>query len=114
VKPEYVPDAGQVVWLSPDPQRESERAGRRPFLVLSPRAYNAKTSLIVGVPITLKRKGYPFEVELPHDGSITGVILADRVKSLDWRARFADYAADAHPNNLRDVRALIATLLQLQ
>ena len=101
---EYIPDAGHIVWLS----------GHRPFLVLSPRRYNAKTSLAVGVPITSKRKGYPFQVELPPEGRVAGVVLADQLKSLDWRARLAEHAEDASPLTLRDVRALIATFLDLR
>jgi mRNA interferase MazF len=110
----YVPDVGHIVWLSLDPQHGREQAGRRPFLVLSPRAYNAKTSLAVGVPITSARKGYPFEVALPRDGRVTGVALADQVKSLDWRARLADFAQDVPPRTLHAVRALIVTLLDLR
>jgi mRNA interferase MazF len=113
-KAPYVPDAGQIVWLSLDPQRGREQAGRRPFLVLSPRAYNAKTSLAVGVPVTSVRKGYPFEVPLVPGRRVSGVALADQVKSLDWRARFADYAEDVSSSTLRDVRVLIATLLDLR
>lgn len=109
----YVPEVGHIVWLSLDPQRGREHTGRRPFLILSPREYNAKTSLAVGVPITSKTKGYPFEVAVRGAGSITGVALADQVKSLDWRARLADYAAQASPSTLRSVRHLLATLLQL-
>jgi mRNA interferase MazF len=99
----YVPDVGHIIWL-----------GRRPFLVLSPRAYNAKTSLAIGVPVTTARKGYPFEVPLDPAGRVSGVALADQVKSLDWRARFADYAEDVAPATLHNVRAMIATLLDLR
>lgn len=110
----YVPEVGHIVWLSLDPQQGREQAGRRPFLVLSPHEYNLKTSLAVGVPITSVRKGYPFEVPLPTDGRVTGVVLADQVKSLDWNARSVDFAEEVPPRTLRDVRALIATLLNLR
>ncbi len=96
---EYVPEVGHIVWLTLDPQRGREHAGRRPFLVLSPRDYNAKTSLAVGVPITSKVKGYPFEVAIRGADSIADVALADQIKSLDWRARLAGYAAQASPSN---------------
>ena len=109
----YVPDVGHVVWLSLNPQRGREQAGRRPFLVLSPRAYNEKTSLAVGVPVTSSRKGYPFEVPLPDGGRIAGVALADHVKSLDWRARLAEFVEETSEPTLRDVRKLIATLLDI-
>jgi mRNA interferase MazF len=108
----YTPDVGHIVWLSLDPQRGREQSGRRPFLVLSPRDYNAKTSLAVGVPITSTRKGYPFEVPLPT-GRVKGVVLADQVKSLDWKVRVAEFAEEAPSRTLREVRTLIATLLDL-
>jgi mRNA interferase MazF len=111
---EYIPDAGHLVWITLDPQLGHEQAGRRPFLVLSPLAYNAKTSLMVGVPVTSKRKQYPFQVELPAGGSITGVALADQLKSFDWRARRAEHAEVADRTTLRDVRSLIATFLNLR
>ena len=87
--PSYVPDRGDVVWLSFDPQAGHEQAGRRPALVLSPAAYNGKVGLALLCPITSQIKGYPFEVRLPSDLAVTGVVLADQVKSLDWRARRA-------------------------
>ena len=87
----YVPDRGDVVWLSFDPQSGREQAGRRPALVLSPRAYNQRTSLAILCPITSQIKGYPFEVALPPGSQIQGVILCDQIKSLDWRVRRADF-----------------------
>jgi mRNA interferase MazF len=102
------------VWLSLDPRRGREQAGRRPFLVLSPRAYNEKTSLAVGVPVTSASKRYPFEVRLAAAGRVTGVALADQVKSLDWRARRAEHADDVPLSTLRAVRSLIASLLGLR
>ncbi len=84
---EYIPERGDLVWLMFNPQVGHEQAGRRPALVLSPRPYNAKTSLFVVCPITSQVKGYPFEVAVPPGGSIQGVILSDQIKSLDWRAR---------------------------
>jgi len=83
----YVPERGEVVWLSFDPQAGHEQAGRRPALVLSPKAYNAKTGLMLCCPMTTKIKGYPFEVVLA--GPSPSAALADQVKSLDWRARQA-------------------------
>ena len=109
----YVPDAGHIVWMSLDPQRGREQSGRRPFLVLSPRAYNAKTSLSVGVPITSKSKGYPFEVQLSTPELVEGVALADQIKSLDWRIRSAQFAGQAAPATLRAVKQLLSTLLGL-
>jgi len=85
----YVPKRGDVVWLAFDPQAGHEQAGRRPALVLSPEAYNAKVGLALFCPITSQKKGYPFEVDIPAGLRVSGVVLADQVKSLDWRARDA-------------------------
>jgi mRNA interferase MazF len=85
----YVPDRGDAVWISMDPQAGHEQSGRRPALVLSPALYNGKTGLALFCPITSHVKGYPFEVPAPPGSPIRGVLLADQVKSLDWRARKA-------------------------
>src|SRR5437588_1289807 len=86
----YVPERGDAVWITLDPQAGHEQAGRRPALVLSPAAYNGRVGLALLCPITNQAKGYPFEVVLPQGLSVTGVVLADQVKSLDWGARKAD------------------------
>jgi mRNA interferase MazF len=83
----YAPDRGDVIWITFNPQAGHEQAGRRPALVLSPAAYNRKVGLAVLCPITNQIKGYPFEVLLPQGLKVTGAILADQVKSLDWKAR---------------------------
>lgn len=85
----YVPERGDVVWLSFDPQAGHEQAGRRPAVILSPALYNGSSGLAIAVPITSHVKGYPFEVQLPMDFAVNGVILADHLKSVDWRARKA-------------------------
>lgn len=83
----YVPDRGDAVWITLDPQAGHEQGGRRPALVLSPAAYNGRVGLALLCPITGQAKGYPFEVGVPEGLVVTGVVLADHVKSLDWRAR---------------------------
>jgi mRNA interferase MazF len=88
-KSTYVPARGDAVWITLDPQAGHEQAGRRPALVLSPAAYNGRVGLALLCPITGQVKGYPFEVELPPGLAVSGVVLADQVKSLDWRARTA-------------------------
>lgn len=87
----YVPDRGDVVWLYFDPQAGREQAGRRPAVVLSPRVYNAKAQLAVVCPITSRKKGYAFEVDIPAGLAVVGVVLADQVKSVDWQVRRASF-----------------------
>jgi mRNA interferase MazF len=107
----YVPDAGDLVWLTFDPQAGHEQRGRRPALVLSPRAYNARAGLAIACPVTSQAKGYPFEVALPSGGTIDGVVLADHVKSLDWRERRAALAGRAPDSVVDDVRERLRPLL---
>jgi len=83
----YVPQRGDVVWISLNPQAGHDQAGRRPAVVVSPGSYNAKTGLALLCPITSQVKGYPFEVRLPEGLPATGAVLSDQVKCLDWRAR---------------------------
>jgi mRNA interferase MazF len=85
----YVPERGDLVWLTFDPQAGHEQAGRRPAVVLSPAHYNSRAGLAVVVPVTRQEKNYPFEVPLPEAAAVAGVVLADQMKSVDWRAREA-------------------------
>ena len=107
----YVPKRGDLVWLTFDPQAGHEQARRRPAFVLSPEAYNRKTSLFLACPVTSRVKGYPFEVTLPAGLPVNGVILADQIKSLDWKERKAQFAARATNRVIEDVVALILPLI---
>lgn len=86
----FIPDRGDAVWVTLNPQAGHEQSGRRPAVVLSPRVYNGKVGLAILCPITNEIKGYPFEVLIPSGLAISGAILSDQVKSLDWRIRKAD------------------------
>ncbi len=108
----YAPDRGDVVWLEFDPQAGHEQARRRPALVLSPIAYNQRVGLALVCPITSRVKGYPFEVAVPStEPALRGVILADQVKSLDWRARKATLLARVTESTIEEVIGLIGRLL---
>ena len=113
VKREYVPDAGDVVWVEFSPKLGREQAGRRPAVVLSPRVYNERASLAVLCPVTSHAKGYPFEVALPAGSRLRGVVLADQLKSLDWRQRRAQKAGRISPETLAQVRKRVGTLIGL-
>lgn len=106
------PGAGDLIWISFDPQRGSEQSGRRPALVLSPHEYNNRVGLALMCPITSKIKGYPFEVCLPPEGEIKGVVLADQVKSLDWRTRNAEIAGRVPKSIFEEVLSKLGTLLK--
>lgn len=111
VKAAFVPDAGDFVWLTFDPQAGREQAGRRPALVLSPKIYNRKSGLALACPITNQVKGYPFEVGVPAGHGATGVILADHLKSIDWKARHAERLGRCTDETMAEVRAKLASLL---
>jgi mRNA interferase MazF len=108
----YVPDRGDLVWLEFTPQAGSEQRGRRPALVISPKAYNGKVGLALFCPITSKIKGYPFEVLLPDGYSVGGVILSDQLKSLDWRTRKAKFIERISSDLLAMVTARVLPLLE--
>lgn len=107
--PRYVPEAGDIVWLNFTPQSGHEQAGHRPALVLSPAAYNGKTGLMLCCPLTTQIKSYPFEVLL--SGTPPSAILADQVKSLDWRSRSAKLKSRVTPEQLAEARAKIRALI---
>jgi mRNA interferase MazF len=108
---EEAPERGDLVWLQFTPHAGREQAGRRPALVLSPRAYNRASGLMVACPVTSRVKGYPFEVPLPEGLPISGVVLADHLKSLDWRTRRAERVAQVPAALLDEVQARLAPLL---
>ena len=108
----YVPERGDIVWLDFSPQAGFEQAGRRPGLVLSPKAYNQKTGRCVVCPITSKRKGYAFEHALPDACGIDGVVLVDHVKNQDWESRNAQYAARLTGADLDPVCDIIEALIR--
>lgn len=107
----YIPDRGDVVWLAFSPQMGHEQAGRQPAIILSPQAYNGKVGLAICCPITNQQKGYPFEVRIPNNMQVSGVILADQVKSLDWRARKAELIDQIPMSIVAEVLAKLNTLL---
>jgi mRNA interferase MazF len=109
----HIPDSGELIWLSFTPQAGREQAGRRPALVLSPRSYNAKVGLCLVCPVTPHVKGYVFEVALPDGLPVKGVVLADHVKSADWRERGSDHIATVPADVLDEVRAKLKPLLGL-
>jgi mRNA interferase MazF len=108
---EYVPEAGDIVWLQVNPIDSASR--REPALVVSPRAYNNLTKLMVVCPISHNAKGYPFEVNLNSDAAVSGVVLSDHVQSIDWIESEASYVAEAPEAVLDDCLAKLKALLQL-
>ena len=100
------------MWLCFHPQAGHEQAGRRPAVVLSPQQYNARVGLALFCPITSRAKGYPFEVAIPAGLPVGGVVLSDRVKSLDWRARRADFICALPRETVTEILEKLAVLLR--
>ena len=108
----YVPDRGDIVWISLNPQAGHEQAGRRPAVVVSPKSYNGKVGLGLFCPVTSRVKGYPFEVAIPKGLPVGGVVLADQVKSLDWRVRKAEFAGRLPAEARDEVLGKLGALLE--
>jgi len=106
-----IPEAGDIGYLDFDPQAGHEQARRRPALILTPSGYNAKAGLAIVAPVTSRTKGYPFEVSLGAGFPVRGVILADQLKSFDWRIRRFKFICKADQAAVRQTRELVAELL---
>jgi mRNA interferase MazF len=109
----YLPNRGDVVWISLNPQTGHEQAGRRPAVVVSPLAYNRKVGLALLCPVTSQIKGYPFEVIIPQGLKLSGAVLSDQVKSLDWRARRAELICTLPKDAIDEVVQKLSTLVSL-
>ncbi len=112
MKNSYIPSRGDLIWIDFDPQAGKEQSGRRPALVISPVDYNKKVGLALICPITNQQKGYPFEVILPLSLKITGVILSDHIKSLDWKIRNAEYKDKLPESIMEEILSKIITLIE--
>jgi mRNA interferase MazF len=107
----YVPDRGNLVWINFNPAVGREQQGRRPAVILSPRAYNKPSELVLLIPITSRRKGYPFEQPLPDGLAVAGVALCDQIKSMDWKNRDIQFIQELPIETMIQIRAKIATLI---
>ena len=108
----YVPCRGDIIWLDFDPQSGSEQKGRRPAITISPKEYNEKVGLGLFCPITSRAKGYPFEVEIGSEIKTKGVVLADQIKSLDWRYRNAEFIENVQLLIIKEIQELLSLLIR--
>lgn len=107
----YTPEKGDIVWLDFTPQSGHEQRGRRPAIVLSKKAYNQKIGLALFCPITSKEKGYPFEVKIVGK-KITGCVLSDQIKSLDWTERNIEYIEESNKDIIEEIIEKIELLIE--
>jgi len=108
----YIQQRGDVVWINMHPQAGHEQTGRRPAIVLSPRAYNSKVGLALFCPITNQIKGYSFEVIIPSGLKVTGAVLSDQVKNLDWKIRDTEYYDRVPETVILEIFKKLNTLLR--
>jgi len=108
----YFPGRGDAVWLNFSPKAGHEQSGRRSAVVVSPKSYNKKVGLGLFCPITSQIKGYPFEVIIPAGLSISGVVLSDQIKSLDWRVRNAQFICKLSESTISEVLKKLSTLMK--
>ena len=106
----YVPDRGDIVWLSLNPSIGREQKGRRPAVVISPKYYNSKVGLALLCPMTSQKKGYPFEVEI-ETKKIQGVVLADQIRAIDWKIRKTKLVTRVDSETLNEILAKIEPLV---
>jgi mRNA interferase MazF len=109
---DYIPDRGDIIRIDFDPQAGHEQKGTRPAIVISPKRYNGTIGLAIVCPITNKKKGFPFEILIPKELDVTGVILADHVKSLDWKVRNAEFILKAPQSLIQNTLKRISFLIQ--
>ncbi len=110
----FIPDRGDIIWITFNPQAGHEQAGRRPALVISPVAYNGKVGLAILCPVTNQIKGYPFEVAIPEGLKVTGAILSDQVKNLDWKARESEFLCKLPNAATQEVLKKLNTLIRFE
>jgi mRNA interferase MazF len=105
--PQYIPHKGDFVALSFNPQSGHEQKGRRPALVISNDLFNQKTGLALVCPITNTNRKYPFHLRIPDNCVLTGFIMIDQIKSVDFEARSIKYIDKAPPHVLAEALALL-------
>lgn len=104
---EYIPQKGDFVIVTFNPQSGHEQKGRRPALVVSNNLFNERTGLAIVCPITNKSRDFPFHVKVPEESSLTGYIMVEQVKSIDFISRKVNYVERVPAYVLDDVLAIL-------
>jgi mRNA interferase MazF len=105
--PAYVPEKGDFITLSFDPQAGHEQRGRRPAIIISNYLFNQATGLAIACPITDTDRKIPFHLPVPHTSQLTGFVMVEQVKSIDYRVRQAKFVEKASSEFVEDVIALV-------
>ena len=104
-------EAGDILWVDFGQPVGHEHGGRRPAIVLTPRHYNERSSVLLVCPITRKRRSWPFEVSLPPTGRLNGVVLVDQIRVVDPVARPVGYGGRLPDAMFSEIQAKLASLL---
>ena len=105
----YIPKQGDFISLSFDPQAGHEQKGRRPAFVISKTLFNQHTGLAIVCPLTNTDRKIPFHVPVPVTTSLTGFIMIEQVKSIDYKARNARFIKSASEDLLSEVLSILDT-----
>jgi mRNA interferase MazF len=111
IKQQYVPERGDIVWLSFSPAKGHEQKGRRPGLVLTSRNFNAKSGIMFAVPITSKVRGYGTEVAI-STSNVSGVALVHQLKTIDWKSRKVEFAGKIYGDTLKKIQNIAVSLIE--
>lgn len=109
--PPYVPAKGDFVYLTFDPQSGHEQMGRRPALVISSELFNRHVGLAVVCPITNTKRSIPFHIAVSEESSLTGCIMVEQVKSIDFLSRQISFIEKAAPETLNDVLGIVDAII---
>jgi len=109
--PPYLPRKGDLVILTFDPQAGHEQRGRRPALVVSNTLFNKYTGLAMVCPITKTRRAVPFHVAVPEPSSLTGYVMVEQIKSVDYSSRKVRFVEKAPTAVLDEVLAILDACL---
>lgn len=105
------PERGDIIQLELNPRTGSEQAGYRPAIMISPLAYNRISKIVLVCPITSRKKGWPFEVELPAQMQTYGIVLVGQLRAVDCSARKAVFVEKAHSELIDEVLVRLEPLL---
>ena len=106
--------AGDILWVDFGPPFGHEQAGRRPALVVSPRNYNERSSLVLVCPITRNLDAWAFKVEIKDDTRVQGAVLVDQVRSIDREVRFVRRVEQVSTSTLDQVNGMFAALFGIR
>lgn len=110
----YVPEHGDLIALTFDPQAGHEQKGRRPALVISKAPFHRATGLAICCPVTNARRGSRFHIPMPPETGLTGFIMSEQVKSVDYRSRRAEFIAKAPVALIDEVLAVLDAVMYPQ